>query len=363
MSLKRDVEGMVRQKMPSKKERSNGEVVTSGLRKRPDFEQIVNYLSYGQEHVRYPDREAKFIRNHPYMTQLDFFEMQDQQKKAWEEQVKDKEAEDIADETKQSKALVKATQDQGSQVETVASKTIDDMAEHADRVCEHELDQNATKDKNKKESNAQTNSFLLNKRTSDPGARDQPIPTAPHKPEEYEEVEQPGGSRDPKLIRIRRRIPVRNGTGVDGERIPEVIFNGVRGAASVAGRVGSAIWQKVPALRSTGEYDSNTADPQHLHSMNEQQRIGEMRERMLREIENAAAKKAFENHGNGDRIPASNPYRNYGGDQFEENNAHLGQVTSRWAHKVGDRVADAGSRIAGHVVPHIMAANREFVLI
>ena len=99
--------------------------------------------------MRYPDREAKFVRNHPYMTQLDFFDMQDQQKKAWEEQVKDKEAADIADEAKQSKALVKATQDQGSQVETVASKTIDDMAEHADRVYEHELDQNATKDKNK----------------------------------------------------------------------------------------------------------------------------------------------------------------------------------------------------------------------
>ena len=150
MSLKRDVEGMVRQKLPGKKDRINGEVATSGLRKKPDFEQIVNYLNYGQERVKYPDREAKFIRNHPYMTQLDFFEMQDQQKKAWEEQVKDKEAEEIADETKKSKALVKATQDKGSQVESVSGKTIDDMAEHSDRVYERELDQNATNDQNKK---------------------------------------------------------------------------------------------------------------------------------------------------------------------------------------------------------------------
>ena len=67
---------------------------------------------------------------------------------------------------------------------------IDDMAERADKVYEHELQQNKTKDANKKESNAQTNSYLLNKRTSDPGAPDRPIPTAPPlKPDDYEEVE------------------------------------------------------------------------------------------------------------------------------------------------------------------------------
>ena len=150
MSLKRDVESMIKQKLPAKKERLNREVATSGLRPRPDFEQIVNYLNNGQEHVKYPDREAKFIRNHPYVTQLDFFEMQDQQKKAWEEQVKDKEAGEIADETKKSKALVKATKDQGSQVATVPSQAIDDMAERADKVYEHELQQDKTKDANTK---------------------------------------------------------------------------------------------------------------------------------------------------------------------------------------------------------------------
>ena len=260
--------------------------------------------------------------------------------------------------------LVKATQNKGSQVESVSGKTIDDVAEHADRVYEHELDQNATNDKNKKESNAQTNSFLLKKRTSDPGAPDQPISVTPTpKPEEYEEVEEPGGSRDPRRVRIRRKIPVRNGTGVDGERIPEVIFNGVRGAASVASRVGSAIWQNVPALRATGEHVNNTADPTHIHSMSEAERLREMRERMLREIEDAANQQALKNYGNNDQLPASNPHHNYGSDQFEEDSAYAGRVACRWAHRVGDRVADAGARLAGHVVPHIMAANREALLI
>ncbi len=45
--------------------------------------QIVDYLEKGQERVRFPDREAKFIRNHPFMTQLDCFDMQDDQERKW----------------------------------------------------------------------------------------------------------------------------------------------------------------------------------------------------------------------------------------------------------------------------------------
>ena len=53
----------------------------TGLHKRPQMEEIVSYLENGQEHVRYPDREAKFIRNHPFMTQLDFFDMLEDQER------------------------------------------------------------------------------------------------------------------------------------------------------------------------------------------------------------------------------------------------------------------------------------------
>jgi hypothetical protein len=45
------------------------------------MEQIVNYLENGQERVKYPNRQAKFIRNHPYLTQLDFFDMQEDQER------------------------------------------------------------------------------------------------------------------------------------------------------------------------------------------------------------------------------------------------------------------------------------------
>ena len=54
----------------------------AGLHKRPRMEELVDYLANGQPRMSYPDREAKFVRNHPFMTQLDFFDMQDEQAKA-----------------------------------------------------------------------------------------------------------------------------------------------------------------------------------------------------------------------------------------------------------------------------------------
>ena len=44
-----------------------------GLRRAPQMEEIVSYLANHQERMNFPDRQAKQIRNHPFMTQLDFF--------------------------------------------------------------------------------------------------------------------------------------------------------------------------------------------------------------------------------------------------------------------------------------------------
>ena len=76
MSLKRNTDEMITEKLPQKGRQNKG-IVYSELHPRPPMEQIVNYFANGQECVRFPDREAKFIRNHPFMTQLDFFVMQE----------------------------------------------------------------------------------------------------------------------------------------------------------------------------------------------------------------------------------------------------------------------------------------------
>ncbi len=38
------------------------------------MEHLVNYLNTGKESVQLSDRKAKLIRNHPFMTQFDFFD-------------------------------------------------------------------------------------------------------------------------------------------------------------------------------------------------------------------------------------------------------------------------------------------------
>jgi hypothetical protein len=83
----------------------------SGLRQRPTFEGIVDYISNGQETVKYPDRLAKFMRNHPYLTQLDgegMTEMQEQQENMWKEQEKEHRVKELSSRGTQSAPEVRA---------------------------------------------------------------------------------------------------------------------------------------------------------------------------------------------------------------------------------------------------------------
>ena len=76
-----------------------------GLRREPQMEEIVNYLANHQERMRFPDRQAKQIRNHPFMTQLDFFDTNEEQKRAWEVQQRKQEVKEIAIQAGTSEAM------------------------------------------------------------------------------------------------------------------------------------------------------------------------------------------------------------------------------------------------------------------
>ena len=49
----------------------------SGLRKRPKYEELVQYIINDPDKIKYPDRRARLVRNHPYLTQLDGITMQE----------------------------------------------------------------------------------------------------------------------------------------------------------------------------------------------------------------------------------------------------------------------------------------------
>ena len=79
-----------------------------GLRREPQMEEIVNYLANHQETTKFPDRKAKQIRNHPFMTQFDFFDTNEDQKRAWEEEKRKQEVKEIATQMESSEALERA---------------------------------------------------------------------------------------------------------------------------------------------------------------------------------------------------------------------------------------------------------------
>ena len=72
------------------------------------MEQIVDYLNFGQEKAQFPDREAKLIRNHPFMTQLDFFDMQEDQEMKWEDETRHRQAVRVSQTFGMSAAAVRA---------------------------------------------------------------------------------------------------------------------------------------------------------------------------------------------------------------------------------------------------------------
>lgn len=71
----------------------------NGLRKRETYDEIIDYLQGKQEMIRYPDRFAKRIREHPYLTQLDgegLAEIEEQQQNEWKEKEKEQRVREAA---------------------------------------------------------------------------------------------------------------------------------------------------------------------------------------------------------------------------------------------------------------------------
>ena len=222
MSLKRNVDEMITEKLPQKG-RINKGIVYSGLHKRPQMEQIVDYLVNGQERTNFPDREAKQVRNHPFMTQLDFFDMQEEQQKAWADTVRKKEAQEVAEKEKTSEALEVARNPNNKSVEAMIDTTedLDQSYRDADFIIDYkdELKTNLTRIRGKRESNAQTNAWGLAYQAKNP-TYDGPSPSAPTQAdldeEEEEEEGRPGSSAGPRRAKERRG---QTKVGPDGERL------------------------------------------------------------------------------------------------------------------------------------------------
>ena len=122
---------MIAENLSQKSKRNR--IDDTGLRKRPQMEEIVSYLESGQEHVQFPDRLAKLIRNHPFMTQLDFFDMQEDQERKWEEEKRQHEVVNIAEQFGMSAAAVRAMGTQGTQTDRSGAGSSGSQGTQTDR--------------------------------------------------------------------------------------------------------------------------------------------------------------------------------------------------------------------------------------
>jgi hypothetical protein len=64
----------------------------NGLRKRPTYEELIDYIERDPDKIQYPDRRATFLRNSHYMTVLDgegFREMEAQQMNLMKDQLRE----------------------------------------------------------------------------------------------------------------------------------------------------------------------------------------------------------------------------------------------------------------------------------
>lgn len=85
----------------------------TGLHKRPTLDGIVDYLANGQESVKYPDRFAKQLRNHPYLTQFDaegIFEVEELDRKMREQEQKNQVIQNIVNQSGMTSQAIQTIQ-------------------------------------------------------------------------------------------------------------------------------------------------------------------------------------------------------------------------------------------------------------
>ena len=86
------------------------------LRKKPTFNELINYLEVKQPKIKYPDRTATFIRNSHYLSQFDgnLLDIEEQQKKITKEQIRETEIRNIASNSLATTSVLRsdASQDQ-----------------------------------------------------------------------------------------------------------------------------------------------------------------------------------------------------------------------------------------------------------
>ena len=99
----------------------------NSLRKKPTFNELINYLQNDQPKIKYPDRTATFLRNSHYLSQFDgnLFDVEEQQTNTTKAQLRETEIRNLA-QTQGTASLLRddAAQEQNRRTTEKATRSI-----------------------------------------------------------------------------------------------------------------------------------------------------------------------------------------------------------------------------------------------
>ena len=99
-----------------------------GLRKKPTFNELINYIEIEMPKIRYPDRTATLLRNSHYLSQFDgnLFDLEEQQKHIAKAQLRETEIRNVVAQTLGTASLLRgdAAQEQNRRTTRQATRSI-----------------------------------------------------------------------------------------------------------------------------------------------------------------------------------------------------------------------------------------------
>jgi len=100
----------------------------NSLRKKPTYDEVINYLQVNQPKIKYPDRTATLLRNSHYLSQFDgnLFDVEEQQKKFSKAQLRESEIRNVVSQTQGTASLLRseAAQEQNRETTKEATRTV-----------------------------------------------------------------------------------------------------------------------------------------------------------------------------------------------------------------------------------------------
>ena len=136
------------------------------LHKRPHFDELVNYIEYKQPKIHYPNRDATFLRNSPYLSQFDgdsWIDLEEQQNNMLKEKLIENELMKIARKTGLTHLLLKAKRS-GSRVSS--DQTVEDRPDAVNDYID-DVDEEQQRQSLEARAKRHANDLLLQKHLKD----------------------------------------------------------------------------------------------------------------------------------------------------------------------------------------------------